>query len=388
MDRRMPRNIERQRGSTSTSALALVATTGLLGAAYYGYHQHSTGNAIKKLVPEWEVASLHAQAVPVAPLVCTKDPPDTANPRRLPGFNFTKSIPGTEHVCKAIKLPPGAITVSVATGSQLGTPHKTVGKTCLEHQKGTRDITGTLSACSASLSLTGVGYDDFFEHGCKSCAAERAPEHSCSGLMCRMETQAFALRATGGVGKEGRPKNQAAARVFSATVRVEMNGLEIKGGRHTVKNGRDPECGDCTREILPEVTGPRKDCVKTSLNIPLGSHIRIAAEGAFAVGPMRGAYTGSARITSQVKMTEQQGECGADVCTTGQVEVEAGHEGRFENGAGGARLTGGVRAVKQSCSGRWVATDCEGPGSVPNTAFKCGKLGHLGNDPNAGDYIF
>jgi|GEM_PF-4512669 len=55
------------RGTSSVGVFALAATSVAIGVGYLGYHKHTTGEAIQRLVPEWEVASVAIDDVSLPP---------------------------------------------------------------------------------------------------------------------------------------------------------------------------------------------------------------------------------------------------------------------------------------------------------------------------------
>jgi|GEM_PF-4278940 len=67
-----------RRGTTSVGIAAIATMSVGIGAAYLGYHKHTTGNAIKKLVPEWRVAQVQGDSPPLLAM----NPLDAFNPLR------------------------------------------------------------------------------------------------------------------------------------------------------------------------------------------------------------------------------------------------------------------------------------------------------------------
>ena len=65
----LPRLLKNVAGTSSVGVFTLATLSVGIGAGYLGYHKSTTGNAIKRLVPEWQVdpvEQLYASAVPVA----------------------------------------------------------------------------------------------------------------------------------------------------------------------------------------------------------------------------------------------------------------------------------------------------------------------------------
>ena len=101
-----PRPLRRifQRGSAAVGVIAVTGTTAFVGAAYLGYHDTSTGGAIKKLVPEWQVKepNLPGGHNPPDPEPGPEEECTYRKPANYPGPGSNLSLPAEEDACAKV----------------------------------------------------------------------------------------------------------------------------------------------------------------------------------------------------------------------------------------------------------------------------------------------
>ncbi len=345
----------RDLGIATAQTAVVIGTVGLLGAGYYGYHRSTTGGAIQRLVPEWEVQreTLVAQAGPwMAPPTCTQDPPSRQGGRiTLPGLQVDQPLPLSGAMCAAWAMPGGALGLALrARGDAMGTNF--VGQTCLEHNRTDLQASARVRLCYLTIEGSGRGYTDFFKHSCKKCV--NPPARSCTGLMCSMGTRAVDLGLTPGA--EFSVDKSVAGFTFAAKIRIEVPGLNIRGGVHTTRNGTDPQCGDCSREVIDGVSGvARPDCDRVTVHWPFGAGLAVSGGGDARAGPLSARLRIRGGLEGNVRYLNESGACvqgNARACLLGGFSMWGGWDVRAGVNAFGATI------ARVDCRVTWTANDC------------------------------
>jgi hypothetical protein len=333
---------------------AAIASCGLAGVGYYAYNgQGATCQTINRAIPEWRCQQAVAQAsgLPPAPR-CSGDPPDRPGNRvTVPALNFDETLPLSGFLCAAWGMPGGSLGIAVRTSAQvMGTNF--VGRTCLEHSKMDLSATARLRVCFPTLQGDGRYYTDYFRHGCKTCVTPPTP--SCTGLMCSMATRAVNIGLRPGI--EFVAEKSVLGFTFKAGIRLDAPGAYVRGGIHTTRNGTDPQCGDCRREVIDGVSGvDRPDCDRVTIHWPFATGLKVTGGGDATAGPLNARLRVRGELTGNVRYLNESGACaggGSRSCLLGGFFANGGWDVRAGLNAYSATI------ARVDCQIQWTAPDC------------------------------
>lgn len=342
----------RDRGAATIQAAALVGTVGLLGAGYYGYHNSNTGIAIKKLVPEWQVATASKQ-IAQAPQ-CSQPPAATNASRSIPSIRVEYKVPLSDQACQAF-VGSGEIKVRVEAGGRFA---QSVSADCERKGSGQINMSLGVQICPYLANVRARGHASHWERTCKTCS--NPPRESCTGSKCSIDGYNGEGVVTGGY-----EWSRATPPLFGVEGKLKFR-LEAGGGvtyrKSEQKSGSS--CGRC----------PDPDCRTETVGLNLGDSIATVG-GDAKIGPFKAQAEGQCRFSPNVSITNKADTCAGPtgLCSSGAITIRCGIVFRALAEPGGAApgVSAGGNVWNWGCRGTWGINTCDAQGGVPSVPWEC-----------------